>query len=198
MRDAFWTLAAFLLVIFSLLLSYLLTKKSVISKEGGRKLVHMLVSFTVPMIVCGIENPLLRLAGPFVFMIVNGAAGRKMGGRTAGLVCYPLSILLLTAVMNAGYLSPRAVISSAFVMGIGDGAAALAGERWGRHRAGGKTLEGSAAMLLVSFIIFLIAGEELLPALFIAAAAAAAEALTPHGLDNLSVPLLSSLLMELL
>ena len=94
MRDAFWTLAAFLLVIFSLLLSYLLTKKSVISKEGGRKLVHMLVSFTVPMIVCGIENPLLRLAGPFVFMIVNGAAGRKMGGRTAGLVCYPLSILL--------------------------------------------------------------------------------------------------------
>ena len=179
MRDAFWTLAAFLLVIFSLLLSYLLTKKSVISKEGGRKLVHMLVSFTVPMIVCGIENPLLRLAGPFVFMIVNGAAGRKMGGRTAGLVCYPLSILLMTAVMNAGYLSPRAVISR-------------------RHRAGGKTLEGSAAMFLVSFIIFLIAGEGLLQALFIAAAAAAAEALTPHGLDNLSVPLLSSLLMELL
>jgi phytol kinase len=93
------------------------------------------------------------------------------------------------------------------IMGWGDGLASVVGERAGRQFrvwGGRKSLAGSAAMfaasLVVCLVFTLLFGRRLSGSLPILAAAAATaalaagvELLTPFGLDNLTVPLLSSL-----
>jgi phytol kinase len=88
------------------------------------------------------------------------------------------------------------------LLSLPDAAAALVGTAWGRHRfgnAGGyKSVEGSAAFLLCALpcvllplLLFTQAAVEqaLLAALLVAYLAAMVEAVTGHGLDNLTVPL---------
>jgi phytol kinase len=98
--------------------------------------------------------------------------------------------------------------TSALLVGIGDGLAEPVGRRLGRHRfrvpslVRGKTtersLEGSAAMAFGCFLTLLacfgpgvwaVAGG-------LALVLAAVEAVSPHGLDNLTLPLAASLLLQ--
>jgi phytol kinase len=134
-----------------------------------------------------------------------------------GTVYFALAITLLFGLLwrPAGPLD-RAPIAVAGAMALtwGDALAALVGRRWGRHRyrlgASGRSWEGSAVMFVVSAAaIFLVltllpgsalspyappigAGRVLLAALFAAAAATLAEAASPRGTDNLSVPLVAA------
>ena len=199
MSDVLWFLSAAVYIIGVLLASFALQSKGIIAKEGARKAVHILVSLTVFIIVYCMDDPWLRIAGPLAFIPVNAVLGRFSGERLAGLVCYPLSILTLVVLMEHGLLSSPAVVSGTLAMGLGDGAAALVGTRFGRHRIGGKTLEGSFAMMILSFIIFIMFGDASIPAAVVSALlAAGVEAFTPRGLDNITVPLVSALLMEVI
>jgi dolichol kinase len=114
-------------------------------------------------------------------------------------------------------LFARLAATGFLVAGWGDAAAELAGRRWGhreypvwRHPALGRaahrrSLEGSAAMLAASFIaaaaglLFCLPppvdspGAILLASFAAAAAATVAEALSPRGLDNLTVQLAACL-----
>lgn len=107
----------------------------------------------------------------------------------------------------------RAPVAAAAVMALtwGDALAALVGVRLGRHRytvgRSVRSWEGSAAMFAVSTLavfltLALLPGSGLSPlaaplapgralpvALLAAAAATLAEAVSPHGSDNLTVPL---------
>lgn len=100
------------------------------------------------------------------------------------------------------------------VAGCGDAIAEPVGLRFGRHpyRAPGlgfgvrsvRTLEGSAAVLVTSFVVAApvlllapftddwTAGAALLTALVVAVATTLVEAASPHGLDNLTVQLAAS------
>lgn len=199
MSDVLWFLSAAVYISGVLLASFVLQSKGIIAKEGARKAVHILVSLTVFIIVYCMDDPLLRIAGPLAFIPVNAVLGRFSGERLAGLVCYPLSILALVVLMEYGFLSPPAVVSGTLAMGLGDGTAALVGTRFGRHRIGGKTLEGSFAMMILSFIIFIMFGDASISVAVVSALlAAGVEAITPRGLDNITVPLVSALLMEVL
>ena len=163
------------------------------------QLVHILVAFSAFPIAYMIDDPYLRLLGPFAFIFINAALGRRMGARLGGLLCYPLSMLLLAAAMNGGYISQASFVSGILAMGLGDGIAAIVGMKWGRIRLGGKTLEGSFAMLAAVFLVFLtIGGKSPSAALVAAIAATLAELLSPGGLDNVSVPVVSAILMEVL
>ena len=174
-------------------------RKGLLSEEGSRKLVHILVAFSAFPIAYMIDDPYLRLLGPFAFIFINAALGRRMGARLGGLLCYPLSMLLLAAAMNGGFISQASFVSGILAMGLGDGIAAIVGMRWGRIRLGGKTLEGSFAMLAAVFLVFLIIGRKGPSAAIVAAVAATlAELLSPGGLDNVSVPVVSAILMEVL
>ena len=192
-------LLTFIYVLAVLAVAYLLEKQGIIGAEGVRKLVHILVSFTVFPIAYCITEPWARLIGPALFIFINGFVGGKSGERMMGLVCYPFSMLLLAAFMNRGLLSPDALVVGTLSMGLGDGAAALVGMRWGRLKIGTKTAEGSAAMFIVTFSIFLIFGDSSwYISLLAAVIVTAVEAMTPHGLDNLSVPISAAILMEVL
>jgi len=85
------------------------------------------------------------------------------------------------------------------VLSVGDGAAALIGHYLGRHKLfNGKTLEGSVAFFISAFVVLVlfIAPTK---AGVIALTAAATELTTPAYLDdNLSIPIITGLLLSLL
>ena len=92
-------------------------------------------------------------------------------------------------------------------MAYGDAAAAIVGEKYGKlqyYVFAKKSLEGSAAMFLVSFLsieasLLFFSTLYSLPlftlsvaALVVASVATLAEALSPLGFDNLTVPLIGA------
>ena len=158
----------------------------------ARKLVHILVSLWI--IPCfQIASPPLRLAGPLCFVALNYAFFRKQG-KGSGLVFFPLSLVLLLSAESLGWLSEASVIGSVLIMGLGDGAAAVFGHALGHRK---KSLAGFCVMFLVSLALFFFLTRSWLS--FAAALmAAAVEYFTPGGYDNITVPLVSALLMEVL
>lgn len=135
---------------------------------------------------------------------------------TPGTVYFALSItILFLAFWRTGSPSDRGYIAVAGTMAMtwGDALAAIIGKAWGRHRytiAGGtRSWEGSLAMFAASavamlLVLLLVPGSALSPlaaplglpvavsaALVAAALATAAEAISPIGTDNISVPLVS-------
>jgi phytol kinase len=142
---------------------------------------------------------------------------------TPGTVYFAISITVLYGLLwRTGGPPDRAPIATAATMAmtLGDALASLVGRRWGSRPytifGHTRSLQGSAAMAVFSFLgIFLtllwLPGSALspnsavlgaFPALWMAlvgtVAATLAEALSPAGTDNLSVPLLSGLALYLL
>ncbi len=141
-----------------------------------------------------------------------------------GTVYFALSITLLHALLwRKGEPGDRAPIAVAAVMAMtwGDALAAIVGRNWGRHtyHAFGRSTrswEGSAAMALfsvaaIALTLLILPGSALSPtstplapstvalwSVVGAAVATAAEALSPAGSDNLSVPLATALALFLL
>ena len=199
MNAAVFILITAIYVLFVLLASWFFLRKGILGKEGARKLVHVLVSFSVFPVVYLIDDPFLRLCGPLAFIFINAVLGVKNKSRIMGLVCYPLSMLILIILMNHSLVSASSVVSGMLSMGLGDGAAALVGMKWGRTRLGRKSLEGSIAMFVVSSAVLVVfSGNIWYMSLLAAFAVTVIECITPHGLDNLTVPLAAAVLSEVL
>jgi len=141
---------------------------------------------------------------------MSGLADVTAGGHNYGLVLYAVSYTIL-----ALFFSPQPYLLAAGIIPLayGDAAASLVGQKFGRHTYsifGKKSIEGSIAMFIVcfvglsaSFLFFsyfypLPAVRFVLSALGISVLAAALEAITPKGLDNLVVPLCSAVVFMLL
>jgi len=90
------------------------------------------------------------------------------------------------------------------VMAYGDGFASLIGRRYGKHSfaifKGKKSIEGSLTMFVLSiltiaaYLTIVSYSLNWYVILLIAAVATVVEAISPHGLDNIFVPLITSLL----
>lgn len=102
-------------------------------------------------------------------------------------------------------------IGSIMAWGPGDAMAAIIGKNFGMHKLSGphiegsKSLEGTAAMAITSFIctlpvLLLMSGDSwyisVLVSLVVAVAAALTELNTKWGLDTVTVPLVSSLILS--
>jgi phytol kinase len=91
--------------------------------------------------------------------------------------------------------------TACLVLGLADGVAEPVGVRWGHHKyrvpsvTGGKpvhrSIEGSAAVFVVTFVLVLTTypPASVGLALAVATAVTLAEAASPHGLDNLAIPI---------
>lgn len=142
---------------------------------------------------------------------------------TYGTVYFAFSATLLFVLLwRTGDEQDHAPIAVAAMMAmtLGDAAASLVGERWGRHhyRVLGhqRSWEGTAAMALFAFIGILISllllsssglspnstpltlGQALIYTLAATAVATIAEGVSPAGSDNLTVPLLAGGVLWLL
>jgi dolichol kinase len=110
-------------------------------------------------------------------------------------------VLIATVIVLFTMDQPVAVLAL-FYLSLGDPAAAAVGERWGRHRLLGKSIEGSAAFLAAAFAIgSLLVGATLdttYAVMAVGALAAMAAELAPLPLDdNLKVPLAAGGVMTL-
>lgn len=108
-------------------------------------------------------------------------------------------ILISVCATVALFSPPVAVVALAFII-VGDTFAAIVGRRWGRHRfLNGKSLEGSLACLAGTAAIALLAPDIALPVALAGAAVATIVEALPLGVDdNISVPLVSGLVMTFL
>jgi dolichol kinase len=118
----------------------------------------------------------------------------EMAGDFTGATYILLSVCLTVAL----YDKPIAIAAMAFII-VGDTLAALVGRRFGRHKFGNKSVEGSLACLAGTVIVAVLMPD--LPMgirLLGAVVATIVEALPLSIDDNITVPILSGLSMTLL
>jgi dolichol kinase len=107
-------------------------------------------------------------------------------------------ILLAACCTIALFDKPVAIAALAFII-VGDSLAAIIGRRFGRHRYGHKSLEGSLACLAGTVLVALVTPHLAVPVGLLGALAATVFEAFPLGTDdNVTVPILSGLVMSLM
>lgn len=186
--------------------------------RSARKLVHILTggivffwwSFDSREIMAGLAAfpfvPLLLLAtprSPVAFLRNSPLGERSAEGHPYGLVLYAVSWTIIAYFLFDDLLAASIAIAA---MSFGDGMGELVGRRYGRIRyVPGRTLEGSAAVLVASFIGIIVliwfyfdvigypfgTQPAMIPlfAFAVASFVTLIEALTPGEVDNLVIPL---------
>jgi phytol kinase len=101
---------------------------------------------------------------------------------------------------------PEYAVIGILVMAWGDGLAAIVGQKWGRHPyqilGNTKSLEGTATLLVVSYIVttiilYIVHGNLLyiwLVGIPVAIVAVVLESISQLGIDNITLPLGAALL----
>jgi len=182
------------------------------STSFTRKFVHVGVGMWVVGTVLLFKSWQIAVIPPLTFIVINYISYRQdifkamesKDKRNLGTVYFPISFALIIALCWA---KPAVVVAGLMPMTWGDALAAVFGERWGRHKylvfGKEKSWEGSAAMFIASFLSVVLvllaystAGMMALGvALIVAAVTTIVEALTPLGLDNLTVPIIAAALL---
>jgi phytol kinase len=214
-KNLLGIIISFMFVFLILISSTILGRLKLLSNEGTRKFIHISVSNWWIIGMSYYDNKTYASIVPVVFIILNYISyrfnviktmERRDGKNDLGTVYFPVSLLVLVLITFSNYSHPYVGALGILIMGYGDGFAAIIGKKFGRQKfyvlGNEKTIEGSLAMFAFSFIIASIlfsiyapAGL-ILKAVFIAAIAAFIEALSPYGLDNLTVPILISLIYQ--
>lgn len=213
-----WGLVGSYVLIFLIIgISTILQKKNIVGDEGARKFIHIGVSnwwILAMFFFKGDDAVWYAMIAPFTFIILNYLSYRlnllkamERGGKgNLGTVYFPISLLILVALTFGVLDNPFIGAVGILVMGYGDGLAAVIGKKFGKKKlAFDKSLEGSLTMFIASFIVVFAVAMftqsvliSLLLAMGVAAFATLIELVTPKGLDNLSVPLGSSLIFYIL
>jgi dolichol kinase len=179
--------------------------------EYSRKLAHFLsgvAAFFMPYFLN--RNAIVGLAMFFVlFLMATRFLGffqsiHKVGRRTFGEVYFPAGIGLV-----AYFFLPDNLIAfqfGALVLGLSDAIGGLVGSFLGHRKTklfGNKSVEGTAAFFLTTFLIFLLfvsfrESGNILSGILLALIITTIELALSAGLDNLFLPVLSALFLKLL
>ncbi len=195
-------------------------------RGASRKFLHAMIG-NLPFIMPYFTESLFPflVASPFIAVtyLVSpyspwpGFAERMRGlteitgeGHGTGLILYAVSYSALALLYGT---RPYIVAAGILPMAYGDSVAALIGTKYGRHRFrvfGEKSLEGSLGMFAGS-LLSLLAGmayfsmvygfgfqAQLVPVLAASMVVTVAEAASPRGLDNVTVPALGALTFTLM
>jgi len=196
------------------------------SRRASRKLLHILIG-NFPFIILFFSESIfpVTIAASFVLVTflatpyspLKGVRQRLMGlqdttseGHTLGLVFYAISYTVLAAIF---FKLPYVIAAGILPMAYGDSLASLIGQRYGKMKYrlfAQKTIEGSLAVFLGS-IASVACGlgfyalfypfsqvEILLLSTGVALIATVIEAISPSGLDNLTVPISCALFVFLM
>lgn len=154
---------------------------------------------------------LLTCIVPALFCIINFISYKKDifksmerdDKKSLGTVYYAISCLALTLLSFLWFKNRLYAGIGLFAMGYGDGLAALAGTNFKSKKfvifGNEKTIVGSITMFVASFIAISILALcfnqfSILGVLIVSAIATLIEAVSPFGLDNITVPILTSIL----
>jgi len=189
------------------------------SPDFTRKFIHIGVGMWIVGTVFLFENCYLALVPPLAFTIINAISylrgtikAMETGEKgNLGTIYFPISFAII---IYCFWGMPVPMVASMMPMTWGDAQAALVGRRYGFHRytifGRTRSVEGSVAMLLWSWIPTSLALAILpialgtpsvspLLALIYGGATSLVctlvEALSPWGIDNLTVPLVAMLVL---
>ena len=189
------------------------------SLDFTRKFIHIGVGMWIVGTVLLFENCYLALIPPAVFVIINAVSywrgtitAMETGDKSnLGTIYFPISFAVI---IYCFWGMPVPMVASMMPMTWGDAQAGLVGRRYGFHRytvlGHTRSVEGSVAMLLwswistslVLFVLPLVLGlptiSPLLALIYGGATALVCtlvEALSPWGIDNLTVPLAAGLVL---
>ncbi len=174
--------------------------------EYSRKFVHILTANWWLILMYYFDEATQPFFVTCCFLLVNiinfkypvFASIKRDGRAEFGEIAYSLTLMVLVVISYSVNDLLIGFVGS-FVMGYGDGLAAVIGTRfpYGRYQVLGrnKTLSGSTAIFFVTVFVLMIAsyfkiGDIPLIKIFIVSfLVAAIEAIAIFGLDNLGVPL---------
>ena len=181
--------------------------------EMSRTFAHIMVANWWLIASLVLKSYWAAMAAPLFFVVFNTlnalfnwipAINSKNRFKNLGTVYYAISV---TALTHFTFMDPQLRIAGGLgllAMGYGDGLAAVIGQFYGKHTfsifRGNKSLEGTTAMLVAviavsaGYLFWQVGVIDWPVVLMIAAIATGVEAISPYGLDNLFVPLLTSLL----
>jgi len=181
-----------------------------------RKVLHAVVGAVTLLLTVPFHHRGWAMVPPAVFTLVNATPryrpripGLAESEREArGLWMFPLGVCLVDLLFwSFGHRG--AVFAGIAALAVGDPAAALVGSRWGQRRytrwAHGRTVEGSIAFLLAAGIATAVVAAvcpggpaPLRAGVGCGVIGALAEALSPAGVDNLTIPLAVALAYQVL
>jgi dolichol kinase len=193
-------------------------KQGVLDPKSSRKLLHTMIG-NLPLIMPFFTQRIFPflVASPFViltFLVTPNSPvpwlAEKLRsltditeeGHHLGLVLYSLSYTVLAYFFGT---RPYILATGIFPMAYGDSAAAMIGMRYGKNLIGDKSFEGSFGMFLASLFSLLLGMvyfssfygfnilDQFIPILAVSFVVTIAELVSPHGFDNLVVPLLGAL-----
>ena len=198
----------YILVIF--LTSKLFKKKG---KEVTRKYIHIMLSNIWFISLAFFDNFIIAAILPMLFVIINSLSykynlikimEREDKKEGIGTVYYAISLTILSLVTF--YINkPILALPGILIMGYGDGLAAVVGQSIKSKSfnifGSTKSIAGSTTMFIVSLIIsvliFAFIGVDYLIAksILIAFIATILEAISVKGLDNITVPLIITVIV---
>jgi len=223
--NALLMLLCYIYILIIILVSGRMDRFLKISPRSSRKFLHVMIGnlpFIIPFFTLAFFPTLV--AAPFIivtflatpyspFKNVNkklkGLSEITEEGHQWGLVFYAISYTCLAFLFaQKSYIIAAGILPMAY----GDAAASIVGEKFGRHKyklVAKKSLEGSAAMFLISLTILGVSmvffsalygfsfSSKFLAVVSAAAVATLVEGFSPMGFDNLMVPAFSVLIFLL-
>ena len=215
MSDPVALLLSFVYVSIVLALGEGLRRGLHLSVDFTRKFVHIGVGMVAFLLVALFSDWRFAIIPPLVFIVVNSVSYRRQifsGMETGvrgelGTVYFPISFSILIPLL---WSQPALLAVSLMPLTWGDSFAAIIGSRFGRHKFTvvneTRSVEGSVTMFAFSFAATFVAllvfwtplTTALVFALVLALVAALVEAVSPFGIDNLTVPLASAAVLVLL
>ena len=213
--DPIALIIAFLYVSVVLAVSEMLRRGLRLSVDLTRKFVHIAVGMIAFPLVLLFQAWQFAIIPPLVFIVVNYVsyrrqifAGMETGERgQLGTIYFPISFSILIPLL---WSQTALLVAGLMPMTWGDAFAALIGQRFGKHKftvlGQTRSIEGSLTMfvfsLLAVFLTLLFFAQPVATsfvfALVVALIASIVEALSPFGIDNLTVPLSSAIALVVL
>jgi phytol kinase len=184
-----------------------------IHHQVSRKIIHIAISNWWLIAMIFFDHVIYAAIIPTVFLILNIASFElsilpEMDASTDqgyGVIYYPLSLLILVIFSFGIIKAPYIGLIGILILGYGDGLAALMGMWFGKKKTIlTKTVIGSVTMFLVSLLITTTivvlynTPNKIWMLLIIPILATMLELYGTKGIDNLSVPIVTSLTFFLL
>ncbi len=210
--DLLSLLVAFAYIIVLIAIAEILRRVFHVPVDITRKVVHVGVGMVAIALTIVFREWYIAIIGPLVFIIINYLSyrtglfrGIETGEKEQlGTIYFPLAFVILTPPL---WSQPAILAAAMMPLTWGDAAAAILGKRFGVHKFTlfnqTSSIEGSLAMFVFGFLGTYFAlllfgqstGTSFLLSLVTAFAATIAEALSPKGIDNLTVPLMSAVVL---
>ena len=209
MNNIYGIIASYAFIILLLVVSKIFEKKN---KELSRKFIHIFLAGYWLIAMFFFDNVIWASIVPASFVVINILSYKynliKSMEREEqdgfGTIYYAIAIFIMSVTTFGVLNNPLIGLAGMFVMAFGDGLAAVFGKTFGKkkYEIGDttKTYLGSFTMLVVTFgIIFAVLSYcnstlVIFKSLIIAIIMTVFEAVSVKGTDNITVPVITSLI----